>query len=64
MVSEQHELDEILAGADKDVAEVVAAYEPLEALYREAYSSTEVFRAASNTTMMPRAVVAAFTTTG
>jgi len=57
MANEQQELDEILATADPAVDEVITAYEPLEALYRRAYGSDEILVAASDTTMMPRAIV-------
>ena len=63
MANEQHELDEILAGADPAVDDLITAYEPLEAQCREAFGSDEVFLATSNTTMMPRSIVAASATT-
>lgn len=63
MADEQHELDEILASADSDAEALITAYEPLEAQYRQAFGTDEVFPAASNTTMMPRAIVAASATT-
>jgi hypothetical protein len=53
----QEELDELIEKAGDVAIGMVDAYEPLEAVYRNAVTSTEVFPEASNTTGLPMAFV-------
>jgi hypothetical protein len=51
------DLEALIAEAGDSVSELVDAYEPTEALYRNATTLTQVYPEASNTTGLPRALV-------
>jgi hypothetical protein len=56
-VDPQIELDELLNGADESLVGIMDAYEPLEAVYRNAYALPDVSPEAANTTGLPLAYV-------
>ena len=49
-------MEQLIAGADPELSEMIAAYEPIEAQYRSAFASEEIFPTASSTVAMPRSL--------
>lgn len=54
-----NEVESMIRRADPALNELVAVYEPYEAVYRSAVVGGEVFTEATNTTTLPRATVIA-----
>ncbi len=51
------EIETMFEAASDEVFEMIEAYEPIEALYRNAVTPPEVYPEASNTTGLPTALV-------